>query len=581
MVKLPGSQNVERASPRGAGPIPHVPESLGASGAGDLGKGLFALGAGLQAAERRMEDQRDTIERVRNVDAFNSEFKQKLLSLEGQGIDDPAQIESFGADMNSRLQEMASKFRGTERGRMAFTAEAERMRSQLADRAALASVTANRQIVADIAKGKLAEVSDLARTGDRHISELFKAAEDIVNDVANVLPPEKDIELRKLGRATVVRAKFDKLMSGAKIDNAEALLNDPGVDASLDPDIMRGMRTRIDEARAFARFDTLTPAQVKNELGIDPLPGTVFQRNQKTGEIKVVAAGREETFAPAVDNATGKTVFANKKQLATGNYSPVPQAALVNVFNQPPERTLSSEGEVEAGAKPGVPGMAAPTVPGAAPSAAKSAAEGEKRSVGLFPFQTPKEQVRGKLQIDAYKANIDLLDNISADIKKNPGNYGIVGSVKRFGQKVTGVGSDFGAMLDQATGFRIREAAGTLFGRLASEDLGKELGAEFNPTLPKIELWEHTLALQLAKLRLGQGSEDVRAIEKAYADAKEDTNLTGLMFSTDVARRVDEIRRLFNEELKSLSKTLSGGKAGDENLNEDLDAKVKAILGGD
>ena len=82
------------------------------------------------------------------------------------------------------------------------------------------------------------------------------------------------------------------------------------------------------------------------------------------------------------------------------------------------------------------------------------------------------------------------------------------------------------------------------------------------------------LALQLTKVRIGQGDQRIRAITKVYNDAKDDTKLTGLTLANDVRERCEEIRLEFSTALEDLTGTLAG-EAAETDLNE----QVKKILG--
>ena len=101
---------------------------------------------------------------------------------------------------------------------------------------------------------------------------------------------------------------------------------------------------------------------------------------------------------------------------------------------------------------------------------------------------------------------------------------------------------------------------------------------------------EHTLAFELARLRIKRAGGDIRALTKAFKDAKEDVSLTGLTFSGDVRARLIEVRRQFKEELDTVSEGLSGGlpqvppppgqsPPTPQTPDNELDQKIKKLLG--
>lgn len=313
-------------------------------------------------------------------------------------------------------------------------------------------------------------------------------------------------------------------------------------------------------------------------LGITPVEGVIFQQNPTTNEIKVVSPkGPTKVFTPAI-NERGEMVFATKEQLAGGKFRPVPPAALVNINTaEAPPPQLDAQGNVVAGPAP-APSPLAQAAPAIAPPAQLAtdtavSVPGPAQPIGLFPGLTAKQQLDAKTQVDALISNIGIVDKVLVEIEKDPSNFGLIGSAKRALQGATGVGADLGVVLDNVTGMNISDVAAEFAQRFAEEG-ADELTPFFDPTLSKIELWENTLAMQLAKLGLSKGDDSIRALSTALNDAKNNVRLTGLTFSKDVKERLTQVRGLFQEALDDSTKALSG-----QEPVGDIDAQVNSILG--
>ena len=269
--------------------------------------------------------------------------------------------------------------------------------------------------------------------------------------------------------------------------------------------------------------------------GLPVVENVIYQENQETGAITVEKVGGEKvSFTPAF-NEKNELVFASREQLASGQFTPVPPAALLNLqIGGEPQRQMSATGEVVSTA--GAPAAGAPITPlppGEAPQAGGD--------TGVFPDLSAKDQLTEEDQVDALQSNIAIVDTVLNDLKANPSNYGISGSIKSGVQAIVGGVGSLADGLEAATGTDISAVAETFQKRFLAKG-ADDVATFFNPTLSKIELWENSIALQLAKLEIGKGSDDIRALAKPLSDAKKVVNLTGITFAKDVEARMTEIK---------------------------------------
>ena len=604
MVKLPGVPQVEQVPLRSGG-VPNVPR-IPTGGGEDFGGAFFEVGARLQKAAENETKTREGLDRLRIMRQYRervSELGRQTIS-EGDPLD-PDVTRNLGKTIDELDQELMGSHIGRVESKAALLEQMQAFRLGTADKVANHVLNKREEImsqeVGNETNDAIAQLQTDATAFDKIVREKFEAIDGLQwSDQKKA--QAKDNLLGAMGEFTVKRSieavknlsnQQDTQAYREAVESVQDALENPDFRRAWSPKTRNALLSEFNTAKKGTAVKTLSPDQLRAKHGVDAVPGVIYQE-KADGELIVKANGKEETFTAGValqdyqlPNGTtikaGQEVFATKQQISEGLVRPRPQAALVNIGLQPPPTDITPEGALKAGEKPAgvtqtqVPGVGTvtttPRVP--QPTEPKPATD-QPRDVGLFRFLTPKEQLSQKAQVDALRTNIDLIDKIQANIKANPTNYGAIGGIKKFGQSTLGVASDVGDALDIATGLKIKDQASSIFRKLTAEGLEKEIGIDFNPNLPKIELWENTLALQLAKLRLTQGDSEQRAITKVYEAAKSDTKLTGFTFTGDVSKRMEQIKEFFERELENTTKALSGQKPTDK--KDDLNKQVDEIL---
>ena len=598
---LPDAGDVQQVPLRSGG-VPQVP-NVAAQGGEDVGASLFQVGAMLQKAAENETKRMEGLDRLRIMRQYRekaSELSRQTMA-EGDPLD-PRTTKDFGDTLNELDSELLKSHAGRPDSQARLLDEMQTYRLGIADRVSNHMVEKQKKVIDGEIKNELNDAVAQLQSNPESFDSIYRqkvAAIDNLNISESDKAAHKDVILGTMGEfsARTMIKNLKSIPQGSQeyrqaVEETKDILESPDFKRAWTPKTRLALQTELDAAVKSTTFKTLSPQELKSQFGLDAAPNTAYQVGPN-GQLHVTAGGRKESFTASVAASDiqlpsgttikkGQEFFATEDQLAKGLATPRPQAALVNIGLQPPPTEMTPSGGLKPGARPAggqpveVPGVGTVTTMPRVGQAQLDQPEQPKGDVGLFRFLTPKDQLNKKSQVDALRSNIELIDKISADIKKNPTNYGAIGTLKKAGQSALGVASDVGDAIDIATGIKIKEQAGAIFKRLTAEGLEREIGIDFNPNLPKIELWENTLALQLAKLRIGQGDTEVRAITKAYNDAKADTKLTGFTFKGDVEKRLEEVKDFFKKELDSTTKALSGQGATDN--KDDLKRRVEEIL---
>ena len=166
------------------------------------------------------------------------------------------------------------------------------------------------------------------------------------------------------------------------------------------------------------------------------------------------------------------------------------------------------------------------------------------------------QQFTQQSQLDRYNTVIDVIDTTIKNIEESPSRAGVIGSIRSLAQKAAGVVGDVSPDILADT---MRKSVNAIPG-LDDKQKG-ELSGYFDPAIPENEIYENTIALELAKLRLTAGGGGIRAIDRAFKDAKKDVAITGMFSSNEVTARLKKVREEFVTEKTKQEKRLTGGRS--------------------
>ena len=189
--------------------------------------------------------------------------------------------------------------------------------------------------------------------------------------------------------------------------------------------------------------------------------------------------------------------------------------------------------------------------------------EGVGAGEALADQMTASQREGRQAQLDRWDNIIDTIDTSIEMVEERPTDAGTLGGIKHFMQRLTGVGRDVGGerianiALDSLGRFRDQD------GRPIPPDQRESLAGFFDPRLHELEIYQNTIALELAKLRVLSGGSSIRAIESAFKRARSDaailpTDERRLFTGEEALTRLRAIKEEFLREREALGKRLHG-----------------------
>ena len=119
---------------------------------------------------------------------------------------------------------------------------------------------------------------------------------------------------------------------------------------------------------------------------------------------------------------------------------------------------------------------------------------------------------------------------------------------------------------NDATPTQIAEAAKVTISQMKGipDEQRENISTFFDPALSELEIYQNTIALELAKMRVTSGGGGIRAMESAFRDARKDAAIFSqrgkMLFSTQEAlTRYETILNEFSTERDKLKRRLVGG----------------------
>jgi hypothetical protein len=512
------------------GPVaPNLPADFGQGG---IGASLAQLGTEVAGAMTRIRDRNDAVARAKAENDFATFHMDSFSSLQTTAdIADEQVLAGYGDTLRARQQEILANHKGSADSRAALEERLERERGRYLGQAIAASQAAGLAALEETAGAYIRRATEAVRSGTLSPEMGFRQVVDDLSDKADGFTPQQLQQQLRATAVNILSTAVERPLMGGDFDEAERLLErNPSAVELLGQKEHDRIRNRISTARQestkivreaqqkMAAFETLagrkmTPQERGNAAlafaGITGVPE--HMKGEFGGALNrlLTLEGEGKT-----DGTEYKMLAARLTRMTEGNNQGVAMS-----FN--PE---TGEFTVMQGADPG----------------------GQMRTA-----LGASTAIRQQEQLDRLNTVIGLVDRTSDIIAADPTVSGVVGSVRSFAQKVLGVAEDATprAVVDAA-----RRSVQSLSG-VPAGDVEKLLGA-FDPELPEVQIYENTLALELAKLRVLSGGGGIRAIESAFRAAQRDVAVTGLFSSGEASTRLATVRAEFAAERDKLQRRL-------------------------
>lgn len=535
MVKLPGPEDVEQVSPRRLLPQ-RVPQASAADFGGNIGEAVAGLGgavfetsARLAEVDRRARARADAVARANDYGAGFEKVSGLLRTYETtRDLSKESDLAAFRQDLDSTIKEIIQGHEGSEESKQRLLIQLAPLAVQSADRAAVMGTMIGRQRIERTLDTQFAQVAERAARDPGGIAQYLTEIDAVVADKIDGLDPGTEDVKRAIGKERVGLAIIQQHLDLGDFEGADEVRQRPEIAGLLSSDLQNNLRSRITAARTEGdKIKTKAIAEAKAKAAVfrmfagrDPRPGEALAFSDL---VKIPEPAKDE-FNRNLNDLLALEAKENDGSLSPGET----------------RRKLFLQKRLERQTQESGQGFAIQFNPdGTVAAVMQGPAQG--LGAGLEASRALNEQA----QVDRLGVVLGTLDTAISQIKESPTRAGIAGSFRNFAQKLIGVAGDV-APSELADSVR---ASAQRFG----------LSGFFDAALPEMEIYENTIALELAKLRVLSGGGGIRAIESAFRAAKNDVAIRGLTFGSQEAEtRLRAVREEFETERGNLIRRLSG-----------------------
>ena len=517
----------------------------------------------LQVAEVKQKTREDAVARSAASNGYRESEDTEFRRIKDEGdLSDTEQLKEMGRLSEANKQEILQNFTGSPEALALLTIKLDDIQSASRGRAADESVR--------LGKGKTdialnAELSPIVSSVSQdpsvaNINKGFLDVEDAVNDLAGAYDPlEEKLKIQE-GKERVSIAAIDGLLIGGALDQADELMNDPGVFNSMSPTMQRDTRRRIDKAisakNEIANKAAVAGAVKKAELSATRdhintiLGGSGLGLLTENGQDPVSVSapfGEGVEASTSVQNAA--RLFATSQKLLIGGETALAGGMLAQarfIMSNSPEVQRNKELQKPIGkdlaALFGVPiGTPLADVMALIPPS-----PGEQAEIKAAGTARGKGRIEAEEQIGFIDEASTMVTDLLEEVKLDPSLVGVGGSLRSTGQTALGVIGDLGAsgLVDS-----VKDMA------FENTDLGLDDITDLfdSPTLSVLSIMENSIGLILARLRTPSGRIPVDVIKRSI----DDVGLTGLKSSKQVQNRLNFVLEQLNRRSGSIEKRFS------------------------
>lgn len=485
------------------------------------GKGFEAFAKMAEKAGEiagRIQTREDAVNRVQAINTYSVEAQAELERLQTEtDLSDQKNLAGYQDFLKKRQDDLIQQYGGSPDSTVRLYERLESDRGQLLTRAGMLSAQIGREKVTGYLGKTINSLSARAAANPGSLVEQFRVLDREMTELSGALSPVDEQKYRDAGREAITSSAIETMIAKGEIKEARTMLE------GLPGDVI----------------GTDSILKMNNKLVIAERQQNQAQRE---AEQKLVAAeylaGRKLTPGERLDLA-GLTRVGNDQK---------------DEFNRNLNRLLELE---QSGAQGGTEyqliarRLQKQTEGSDSGLAIQFNPDGSVAAImqgqGLGSKLTAQAALTEKAQIDRLKTTTDLIDLTIKSIKEQPTRAGISGAVRSFVQKTIGIAGD---------------AAPSAIAEMV-QGTAKQFGLEsyFDRDLPDTEIYENTIALELAKMRVTAGGGGIRAVESAFKAAKKDVSLRGLTSSQEVMARLETVRKEFETERNKQIQRLSGQPA--------------------
>lgn len=603
MARLPDSTALgQRPSPEAPRPVfgianAGLSQAASAEGMKDVAQFADQLA---QAGDRIMTRQ-ETVDRARAYGEYDNAAANELRRLSTEG--DFSKLETtqqYGEFLSKKRDEILNAHVGRGDSRAALASRLELSRARFADHAAAEGVKAGEQVVLNALGKSINGLVDKAYRGRESLSDLFAGVDQAVNEMAPAMMHRKDLDILRVAKEQVGLARFNQILDAGGWGEAEKLRDGTVMYGKIFGAASQHHINQRIAAQKQKMIEEETKAQRKlyNDIYVaqgkaQALGGTPEQRQENFA----IALGIEPKSKGELFDLMGKI---EKLEKAGQNNTPEYKIYVQRLSRMTQDAGMQINFDSNSGIlslQQGAPGKTPITGPifgggsaggGAGLFPPGNAPAGQPGGVasGLTPIQALPQAER----FDNLSNAITTVDAAMKAIQDDPSRAGAMGSVRRAVQTGVGIGSDIVPLIESISGLKLKNLGQSTAQSIRNDpsipqDVKNILLPEFDRSLSDLDVWENSMAVELAKLRMSAGGQGSRALVSIYKEAKKDVSMTGLKSSEQVLTKLDTVKKEFEKEKETLRKRLGGPSAASSELPpeaaqiNDLDKRLKEIFG--
>jgi hypothetical protein len=513
--------------PGGTGMQP-VSLSLATSPLSGVGEGFTQVATALDAAATRIQNREDLINSQRATELFlqNEDMEvEKFIKDPNTDLLTTGSVRPYTEAVQQRVQKYLDSFPLSADGKARLSADLSGLASTSIRNILKMSLKAQDDFSIGNAVAAARSVripfETLPPTADNIISEVNAATNSIIENSSNLTSP-KARELIRQETEKVYVSAFDKVFATDDLKAAEDFVNSGNFRKNVTDVQLRSAISSI-QTEKKERGAALRKAKVKLEVfkffnKREPTAGEALQLSEVAG----VKPESKSEFRKTLDDAMRLESQLDPAKLAINSEYQMIKKRLEFLTRESKDGLsirFNQDGTVS------------------------TITQGGNGGIGA---QLPATQaLNQKAQVDNLESTIKILDTVIGQVEIDKSTTGITGSLKSWAQKIVGMAED---AAPEAVVSAISQTANS-FG----------LGSYFDKNLPEQEIYQNTIALELAKLRVSAGdSNNPKAIKAAFDAAREDVSLRGFTSSKEVKARLEVIRREFQSARDKLVQRLSG-----------------------
>jgi hypothetical protein len=517
-----------RASVPGGTGMKPVSLSLATSPLSGVGEGSTQVATALDAAATRIQNREDLINSQRATELFlqNEDMEvEKFIKDPNTDLLTTGSVRPYTEAVQQRVQKYVDSFPLSADGKARLSANLSGLASTSIRNILKMSLKAQDDFSIGNAVAAARSVripfETLPPTADNIISEVNAARNSIIENSSN-LTSFTARELIRQETEKVYVSAFDKVFATDDLKAAEDFVNSGNFRKNVTDVQLRSAISSI-QTEKKERNAAIRKAKVKLEVfkffnKREPTESEALQLSEIAG----VKPESKSEFRKTLDDAMRLESQLDPAKLATNSEYQMIKQRLEYLTRESKDGLsirFNQDGTVS------------------------TITQGGNGGIGA---QLPATQaLNQKAQVDNLESTIKILNTVIGQVEIDKSTTGITGSLKSWAQKIVGMAED---AAPEAVVSAISQTANS-FG----------LGSYFDKNLPEQEIYQNTIALELAKLRVSAGdSNNPKAIKAAFDAAREDVSLRGFTSSKEVKARLEVIRREFQSARDKLVQRLSG-----------------------